>query len=843
MSPDEGRPGEENLRAAGSEARQNSEVRSIPLGGISQAAPPLGEEADLCRRAGVLTATLTQWFDGCRPSGYVSTLRLRSGSHPPRTDWYALDDLDKAGRESAHYANTTWNVFTGMAPRDRRLPDGRRGKAEDVAEVPGLWADLDGAWGVHKARNLPASVEEVEAALAGFPISPTALISSGGGVYALWKFRQPVSQDLWRPEAKKLDAALGEIWDEHGWHLDAGVVDDAARVLRFPGTINRKGAPIEVTMLSADWGRTYDLREIADALPNLAPRSKTRGTGRGAPLLDAENITPVGAEEVDHWIQEHTSGWEDRLRDEFAQRTTELASQDSDRHDTALSIIGSAVARAALGRGVDLVNVIIDTAEAMAEACQGEDRDTQREVNEIVRWVVSKEVTSGAADGEVIAALRKGIDGTEPPAKVGLRAGSGSRFFNLNGLKVVKLAREVLRAGPLAVGTDHDLWCYRDGVWVPGETEVQKRVVRLLGERTRNSHHTNVRLVLTSIGLPTIDCGPVEQYINFANGLLDWKPGMLVGHNPQVLSTVQFPWNYRPEAECPVIDGWLRSVLPLDCVEEFIWELVGYLMLSGNPLHKAMMLDGTGRNGKGTFLRLIGLLLGQHNVASVPLQTLSDDRFATADLFGKVANIAGDLDAKRVNDTSAFKMMTGGDPIRAQRKFGHGFTFTTWAVPIFSANKIPGSADPSEGYLRRWIVVPFPRRLTEAETAIFDEDAMHGREELEGFAAKGVAGLRRLMRRGRFDFPPSVRDAYDGFVSEVDHVRSYIVERCEVIPGEWTPRRDLFTDYQFWGAEEGRDHLLTASSFYERVRGAGYSQTKRRGDRGFNALVLKVRDT
>jgi hypothetical protein len=62
-------------------------------------------------------------------------------------------------------------------------------------------------------------------------------------------------------------------------------------------------------------------------------------------------------------------------------------------------------------------------------------------------------------------------------------------------------------------------------------------------------------------------------------------------------------------------------------------------------------------------------------------------RFVAANLFGKLANIAGDIDSKHLEETA-----------RLKAKFRNSFEFTPFAVPMFSANKFPGSADVTVGY-------------------------------------------------------------------------------------------------------------------------------------------------
>ncbi|MFZ1177387.1 MAG: phage/plasmid primase, P4 family [Mycobacterium sp.] len=168
---------------------------------------------------------------------------------------------------------------------------------------------------------------------------------------------------------------------------------------------------------------------------------------------------------------------------------------------------------------------------------------------------------------------------------------------------------------------------------------------------------------------------PRPDHINTLNAMVDWRTGALLPHSPDYLSTVQLPVEYDEKAECPAFETFLTQVLPPDCYtptedspQGFIWELIGYTMYSGNPLHIAILLRGIGRNGKGTLIRVLKALLGGNNTSAVGLHDLTENRFRTATLYGKLANLAGDLDSKWINNTAAFKAITGGDTVQAEEK-------------------------------------------------------------------------------------------------------------------------------------------------------------------------------
>src|SRR5690606_38296347 len=102
---------------------------------------------------------------------------------------------------------------------------------------------------------------------------------------------------------------------------------------------------------------------------------------------------------------------------------------------------------------------------------------------------------------------------------------------------------------------------------------------------------------------------------------------------------------------------------------------------------------GEGSNGKSVFLGLIEAFLGAENVSNVSLHDLTSDRYASAELYGKMANIFADLRADKITDAGTFKVVVSGDRIRAQRKHQQPFTFKPYAKLIFSANQIPETSD------------------------------------------------------------------------------------------------------------------------------------------------------
>jgi len=406
-------------------------------------------------------------------------------------------------------------------------------------------------------------------------------------------------------------------------------------------------------------------------------------------------------------------------------------------------------------------------------------------------------------------------------------------LFDHNGLRAATAARAVLAQGPLAYGEDARFWAYRDGVWVPGEKTVHARIVDVLDEQHRATYGNAIREVLRA-RVREIECAPVPQFINFRNGLLDWRTLELHPHDPDVLTTVQLATEWRPGATCERFRRFAEEIVPGPDVSR-LWEMTGYLMMSGNPLQKAFMLTGSGSNGKGALMRVWHKLLGgKTNVSAVSLHSLSDNRFAAARLYGRLANMCGDIDNSFIEKTGVFKQAMGEDAIDGEHKYGQPFSFTSWATMVFSANEIPGASDSSDGWHRRWEVLKFPNTFKVPDPTL--EPDLQAPESLAGIAVSAVSALRLLMDRRGFEATETAIAAHEELKQKSNATLVWLAERCDLAPDAFTARSTAYLDYLRWSEQDGVKVPMTRRRFYERVRLAHVPETKQ-GVEGFRLTL------
>jgi putative DNA primase/helicase len=336
------------------------------------------------------------------------------------------------------------------------------------------------------------------------------------------------------------------------------------------------------------------------------------------------------------------------------------------------------------------------------------------------------------------------------------------------------LADEIHKTDRFAQDAGGKLYRYSHGVYTPHGRAYVKRQVKALLEKWDladhwSSHGAEEIVEYICVDASTLWDSPPPNVINLKNGLLDLDTGELLDHSPGHLSSVQLPVEYYARATCPAWERFVAEVFPADA-QDLAWEIIAWLMTADTSIQKAILLEGEGGNGKSTYLRAVIAFLGRHNVASLSLQKLEADRFATARLVGKLANICPDLPSEHLAGTSMFKAITGGDMITAEYKYHDSFDFLPFARLVFSANHLPRSGDGSTAFFDRWLVIPFRKsfRGTAQEIPRAELDArLADPRELSGVLNKALAVLPRLREKG-FTVSDAMRQAAEEFRQTTD---------------------------------------------------------------------------
>lgn len=424
-----------------------------------------------------------------------------------------------------------------------------------------------------------------------------------------------------------------------------------------------------------------------------------------------------------------------------------------------------------------------------------------------------------------------------------------SGFFRDDGSLLVKQATEaVLRENPAALTAERSVALYMNGAYRIDPSALIAKVVDLLGDDYRREWRATIEETATGLlyarGLILPDTIAVPL-LNVKNGMLDLATMTLKPHDPEYMSSSQLPIEWDPDAKCPTYESWIEDRIgdQTDDLEE-----ASSVMLdpSRTPT-KAVFAFGPSRSGKSTFIRILQEIAGGENRSAVTLHQLSEDKFAAANVYGKILNSAADLSTRHVDDLSIFKMMAGEDSIMGNRKFGSQFTFTNRALFAFSANDPPTVGEVSRAYLERIKPFEFPRSYAGRENPKIEEDIM---KELSGVVVRLVRAWQRMHERGHYlPTNPIVRRKFE---VKSNRVLQWLTEEKQIVPTDTTMVPEgggstltvLYQSFVKW-AEDQKTRPMgkkTFTSHLESQRGVKEVRIGANKTRGYNVVTAREDD-
>src|SRR5699024_11433451 len=105
-------------------------------------------------------------------------------------------------------------------------------------------------------------------------------------------------------------------------------------------------------------------------------------------------------------------------------------------------------------------------------------------------------------------------------------------------------------------------------------------------------------------------------------------------------------------------------------------------------LEKALLLYGSGRNGKSVLYDILNALLGKENFSSYTLQDLTDQSgYYRAMIANKLVNYASEINNKL--EANFFKQLVSGEEVSARLPYGQPMQLRQYAKLIFNANELP----------------------------------------------------------------------------------------------------------------------------------------------------------
>jgi putative DNA primase/helicase len=419
-----------------------------------------------------------------------------------------------------------------------------------------------------------------------------------------------------------------------------------------------------------------------------------------------------------------------------------------------------------------------------------------------------------------------------------LRTAEGKKRAPTRAESIVIIAdhfQEILnKKGSGVARLNGQLHCYISDHWRPLEEGESKSMLgdfaQRLGHRASDSRHYRFReeLIKQVDSVSSSIARPDSQTsVNFQNGTLHimndkeiWR-----SHNKDDGMTYALPFGYDADATCPTFDRYLDRVLPDHECQTVLMEFLGWIFLRDLKLEKMLVLYGSGHNGKSVLCDIVNDLLGKVNISSMSLDSLKTPE-KRLPLVGKLLNYGSEISGSLSSE--AFKKAASGEPLEFRRLYGDTFETTDYARLAFNANNLPSETEITDGFFRRFLIIPFDQKITVEEK---DPDLANkiSATELPGVMNRMLTGMRRLRVSRKFSQCRKADDCLKAYQLESDTVAQFLDDGC------WKPNNiecrskgEFYQDYREYCISSGF-HALGVKNFSSRLKTHHHVREKKSG--------------
>ncbi|MBU2739870.1 DNA primase family protein [Acidithiobacillus concretivorus] len=381
-----------------------------------------------------------------------------------------------------------------------------------------------------------------------------------------------------------------------------------------------------------------------------------------------------------------------------------------------------------------------------------------------------------------------------------------------------------------------DFWAYSEdaGIWQVVPTEMIHRriqdVCRQFGIAANSSRITGTEKMAHAVHYKDVKWDASNpRDVAVQNGVLKphgegWE---LQPYSLEDYRRVSLPITFDPDARCPRFTQFVQEVFAEaeDAKERTLalMEMVGLTLTASTEFERAVMLVGSGANGKSVMLRLLADMLGEYAVGINPAEF--DNKFQRASLDGKLANIVTELPEGTTLPDGAIKAIISGESCTVEHKHRDPFVMKPIAKVWLGTNHLPSTRDFSPALFRRFMILGFPNTFPESKRDVRLSEKL--RAEIPGILNIALAALAQAFNRGYLTTPPSSADDVSTWKRDADQVASFADETLIIEPGSRIASGEAYGLYREWAIESGIQRLVNRKSFTTRIEGLGLAQAGR----------------
>lgn len=778
------------------------------------------------------------------------------------------------------------HVYYGVNPTGAAKSESERASIADIVAVNCLFADFD-------FKDFGGDKRKCWQHIHSLPVFPSVIVATGGGYHCYWLFIEPFL--IVTP------GDLGYIRDlQRRWVAFVGAdtgASDLARVLRVPGTRNVKAeyAP-RYRRVGIVWGddgnwSLYAPDFLAEHLPApAAPApSPQSAPDRGAPRLDDAELldkaraavngaafdalyggaVPAGKShsDADMALCMHLAFWTAKdagAMDRLFRGSGLMREKWDERHSRDGRTYGQMTIDKAIAQTTETYS-----GKATRPATQTAPQTTPAPAPEPAE-PAGDELPTDMGNARRLA-RRHGAD---------MRFTAGAGWLCWDGLRWVRdetgqaiawaketagamfdeaegaqhAAAELVRDVRAAAGNDEELARAKERL---GKAE--KRAAGLLrwalASQGRGRIEAMLALAQSEPGIAAEDRAfdGDAWLLNCQNGTIDLRTGELRDHDRRDLITKLAPVKYDPAARLDAWDKYLADATQGDGdLSAYLQRAAGYTLTGLVSEEVFFVALGPPASGKTTLAEALIATLGNYAHKASFDSFLQSDRVGgnsddLADMAGARLVVAAEGTDRHKLALGRVKELSGGDTIRACRKYQAPFSYKPQFKLWLASNRMPGVDDMDGAIWRRLRRLPFEHSIPEeardpAIKAALCDPTIGG----PAILAWAVAGCLAWRRAG-LGTPDIVRRKSAELRESMDPLRDWIAECCTLDGNAFAGGGALRASFDAWQkAHGGGRDSLSSREWAERLTALGCRDDRLRiggkSARGWRGIGLLSED-
>lgn len=311
----------------------------------------------------------------------------------------------------------------------------------------------------------------------------------------------------------------------------------------------------------------------------------------------------------------------------------------------------------------------------------------------------------------------------------------------------------------------------------------------------------------------------IEGKMNFLNGVLDVKSGVLTPHSLDQGFRSVLPCNYTVSADAPRWKQFIEEVtLGRQSLIDLLQEYMGYIFGNGSCKHeKILMLSGEGSNGKSTFVNVLRALATKEGFSSLSIKDMNNEQNRYL-MEGKLVNIAEENSKDSFKDTELIKNFASGGYIRVKKVYQPPYEYINRTKLVMLCNTLPNNTDNTHGFYRKLLLIPFDLEVDESNKK--DIDLLEKlKAELPGIINWVIEGYKRLEKQGKFSSSKEAESAMAKYQTDTDPLLAWAHDSIEYNPNysEDINRQEIYDDYRSF-CESNNLPQLSSNRVYKFLR-------------------------